>query len=218
MQKLRMPFKKSTMVCGYKSPNYHKQWGYQHYGIDVSTVQGTQCKDHTVYASGVGKVVAAGWDSKLGGAICIQYNDVYNHQTGKVQTVIARYMHLKEVRVKTGESVNVNTPIGVEGKEGTSGYHLHLEFDTDISYPTWSPQVSKGLSFWVHGTDTTINPSYLLHQDKDRVCLPDPWADGWLNEEDRNIPFVEDDPEHEPGAKSISIAELKAMGITTITL
>ena len=88
--------------------------------------------------------------------------------------------------------MRLDTPIGIEGKEGTSNYHLHLEFDTDLNYPKWTPQVSKGLSFWVKGTDSTVNPSCLLYQDKNHTTLPDNWEDGWLNQEDKNIPFVDE--------------------------
>ena len=85
MQKLRLPFKESTMLCGYKTQRYLNAWGYPHYGIDISTYQGKKVPDHTIYASGVGTVVAAGWDSKLGGALCIRsvsytHLDVYKRQ------------------------------------------------------------------------------------------------------------------------------------------
>lgn len=221
MQKLRVPFKKSTMVCGYKTQRYLQAWGYQHYGIDISTYQGTTVSDHTIYASGEGVVVASGWDSKLGGALCIQYNDVYNHQTGKVQNVVARYMHMNKVLVKKGDKVSLDTPIGIEGNQGTTSYHLHMEFDTDCNYPTWTPQVSKGLSFWVRGTDSTVNPSYILHADENHVLLPDNWSDGWLNDIDRNIPVIESEAPA-PTKDSITIDELvkklKEDGIKTITL
>lgn len=62
MQKLVMPFKQSTMVCGYKTQRYLKAWGYPHYGVDISTYQGAEVDDHTVYASGTGKVAVAGWE------------------------------------------------------------------------------------------------------------------------------------------------------------
>lgn len=221
MQKLVMPFKQSTMVCGYKTAKYLSAWGYPHYGVDISTYQGTEVDDHTVYASGTGKVVAAGWDSKLGGAVCIQYDDAYNHATRETVSVVARYMHMQEVLVKTGDTVTTDTPVGIEGKEGTTGYHLHLEFDSDLAYPKWTPQVSKGLSFWVRGVDSTIDPSDLLHQSTDRKTLPDNWADGWLREKDRNIPFA-DAAESGETDRSITITELadklRAAGIEIITL
>lgn len=214
MQKLRLPFKQSTMVCGYKTDKYKQAWGYPHYGIDISSYQGNMTDDHTIYASGEGVVVSAGWDNKLGGALCIKYPDAINHQTNKPQTVIARYMHMDKVLVKQGDKVTLDTPIGIEGKQGTKSYHLHMELDTDTQYPTWTPQVSRGLSYWVHGMDSTVNPSLYLHQDSKHKTLPDNWVDGWLNQEDKNIPFVDE--------STIKWDELRALlearGIGTIEL
>lgn len=219
MQKLRIPFRKAMMLCGYKNQKYRDYWGYAHYGIDISTIQGGAGDDDTVYASGTGKVVAAGKDSKLGGAICVQYDDVYNHKTGETVSVVARYMHLKSVSVKTGDTVTLDTPLGVEGKEGTGDYHLHLEFDTDLNYPQWTPQVSSGLSFWVRGVDSTVNPSYLLHQDADHELVEPTYNPEWLNSEDFSIPVVEPDT---PANSTIKWDDLRGMleanGIETIEL
>ena len=71
MQKLIMPFKRQMMLCGYKNAEYLKYWGYPHYGVDISTIQGQGDNDPTVYASGYGVVLSAGWDIKLGGAVCV---------------------------------------------------------------------------------------------------------------------------------------------------
>ena len=98
------------MVCGYKTDKYKQAWGYPHYGIDISSYQGNMTDDHTIYASGEGVVVSAGWDSKLGGALCIKYPDAINHQTNNPQTVIARYMHMDKVLVKQGDKVTLDTP------------------------------------------------------------------------------------------------------------
>lgn len=116
--------------------------------------------------------------------------------------------------VKQGDKVTLDTPIGIEGKQGTKSYHLHMELDTDTQYPTWTPQVSRGLSYWVHGMDSTVNPSLYLHQDSKHKTLPDNWEDGWLNQEDKNIPFVDE--------STIKWDELRALleanGIETIEL
>ncbi len=219
MQKLRIPFRKAMMLCGYKNAKYRSYWGYDHYGIDISTKQGGAGDDDTVYASGTGKVVLAGKDSKLGGAICVRYDDVYNHKTGETISVIARYMHLKSVSVKMGDTVTLDTPLGVEGKEGTGDYHLHLEFDTDLNYPQWTPQVSSGLSFWVRGVDSTVNPSYLLHQDADHELVEPTYNPEWLNYEDFSIPVVELDTSANSTIKWDDLRGiLEANGIETIEM
>ncbi len=189
MQKLIMPFKKQMMLCGYKTEEYKKYWGYAHYGIDVSTIQGKAGDDHTIYASGDGVVVLAGKDNKLGYALCVLYPDAYNRQNGRSSDVIARYMHMKSIMVKTGDTIRRGAPLGVEGKEGTGDYHLHLEFDTDVNYPAYTPQVA-GSNFWKKGVDTTINPTYMLHVATDQEVVKPTYNPAWLNSEDFNIPKI----------------------------
>lgn len=189
MQRLLMPFKSQMMLCGYKNAEYLKYWGYPHYGVDISTIQGQKGKDPTVYASGHGVVLLAGWDERLGGALCVFYPDAYNHETGKSENVVARYMHLASVVVKTGDAVKVGDKLGVEGKEGTGDYHLHLEFDTDIKYPAYSPQVANS-SFWKKGTDSTWNPSSVLYVGEGQEIVKPTYNPAWLNPEDMAIPPV----------------------------
>lgn len=189
MQRLVMPFKRQMMLCGYKNSEYLKHWGYPHYGVDISTIQGGAGDDHNIYASGHGVVLLAGWDKKLGGAVCVMYPGAYNHETGKTADVVARYMHLASVAVKTGDAVKTGTVLGLEGKEGTGDYHLHLEFDTDLKYPQYSPQVA-GSDFWKKGTDSTWNPSNVLHVGAGQEIVPPTYNPAWLNAEDMAIPPV----------------------------
>jgi len=187
MQKLIMPFDKQMMLCGYKNAEYKKHWGYAHYGVDISTIQGGASDNHIMYASGDGTVVAAGKDNKLGYGIAILYKDCYNHKTRKTCDLIARYMHMSKIYVKKGDTVTLGTPLADEGKEGTGDYHLHLEFDTDTNYPTYTPQVAGG-TFWKKGTDSTVNPSYILYTDKSHTVVDPTYNPAWLNEEDMKIP------------------------------
>ena len=213
-QKLILPFTRSMMLCGYKNPRYQKHWGYPHYGIDISTIQGGAGTNPKIYASGEGVVVAAGRDEKLGGAVAVLYSDVIMPD-GTTADLIGRYMHLRSVAVKLGERVKTGSLLGVEGKEGTGDYHLHLEFDTDTKYPVYSPQVA-GSNFWKKGTDSTVNPSLLLHIGAGQSLAAPTYNPEWLNKEDLNIPALSPEP------KSISLAELgellKERGIDTITL
>ena len=190
MQKLLIPFKSQMMLCGYKNTMYKNYWGYPHYGVDISTIQGGAGSDNTVYGSGNGIVVASGQDNRLGYGVAIFYKDCLNHKTGEVYDLIARYIHMKTVYVKTGDVVTSSTKIGVEGKEGTGDYHLHIEFDRDIKYPTYSPQVSMQSTFWKKGTDTTVNPSFIFHASADRKNVDPTYNPEWLNMEDFKIPFL----------------------------
>jgi len=189
VQKLIMPFKRQMMLCGYKVEPYRKHHGFLHYGVDVSSIQGGAGTDAHIYASGHGTVLAAGRDSRLGGAVAVLYPDALNHATGDVRGLVARYMHLTSVSVKAGDAVAPGDELGVEGKEGTSDYHLHLEFDTDTNpaFATWSPQVKSG-NFWKKGTDTTVNPSHVLHVGPEQVIVEPNYNPAWLNPEDFTIP------------------------------
>jgi len=204
MQKLILPFDRQMMLCGYKNPRYRQHWGYEHYGVDISTIQGEASDNHTIYASGEGMVVAVGKDNSLGWGIAVLYPDVYNHKTGKTQDLVARYMHMAEVFVEKGQKVDVSTPLAPEGKEGTGDYHLHLEFDTDTRYPTYSPQVSAGHTFWMKGLDSSVNPSYVLHIAKGRALVKPTYNLAWLNEEDFSIPQTETDTELERLRKAVT--------------
>ena len=198
MQYLVMPFTRCMMLCGYKNPEYTKYWGYPHYGVDISTIQGGASDDHRILASGEGVVLAAGKDSRLGYGAAVLYNDAFNHQTGEVIIVVGRYMHMKSLLVKEGDAVQAGTVIGEEGKEGTSDYHLHLEFDTDVTptYATWSPQVAGTGGFWKKGVDSTVNPSHLLHMGPGQSLAEPTYNPAWLNPEDCSIPVILDDSEY----------------------
>lgn len=190
MQYLVMPFTCCMMLCGYKNPQYTKHWGYPHYGVDISTIQGGASDDHRILASGEGVVLASGKDSRLGYGAAVLYKDVFNHQTGETVSVVGRYMHMESLLVKEGDTVQAGTVIGEEGKEGTTDYHLHLEFDADITpaYSTWSPQVAGTGGFWKKGVDSTVNPSHLLHIGPKQSLADPTYNPAWLNPEDFNIP------------------------------
>lgn len=191
-QRLILPFVRSMMLCGYKVAEYREHWGYPHYGIDISTIQGGAGKDPTVYASGTGRVLAAGKDAKLGYGLAVLYPGAVNHRTGKAADLTARYMHLREIYVKAGEEVAPGDKLALEGKKGTGDYHLHLELDADAraEYARWSPQVSSGLTFWVHGVDSTVNPSDYLHIGQGQSLADPTYNPAWLNPEDFTIPAL----------------------------
>ncbi len=199
MQKLIIPFKRAMMLCGYKTASYLAAWGYPHYGIDISSKQGNAGTDDTIYGSGEGTVLAAGKDNSLGYGVAILYKGC-ECRNGGAKDVVARYMHMSSISVKAGDKVTTATKIGIEGKEGTADYHLHFELDTDTTekYATWSPQVSKNHTFWVKGTDSTVNPSLYLWQDDEHVLVKPTYNPAWLNDVDKNIPTIETASEAAP--------------------
>lgn len=207
MQKLIMPFKRCMMLCGYKNAKYLGYWKYPHYGVDISTIQGKAGDDHTIYASGDGVVVAVGKDNTLGWGLAVLYKDCYIRHTGQTCDLVARYMHMPTVYVIKGQAVEAGEKLAVEGKEGTGDYHLHLEFDTDVNFPTYSPQVAAGKTFWKKGTDSTVNPSHVLHIGTGQEIVKPTYNPAWLNPEDFVIPALVTAPVDTTDYKALYEAE-----------
>jgi len=103
-----------AMASGYgyrRDPIYGT--GKFHEGMDFSAPVGTP-----VYATGDGRVQAAGWHSGYGNLIEIDHGYQY----------LTRYAHLSEILVHQGQAVHRGDLIGRVGNTGKStGSHLHYE-------------------------------------------------------------------------------------------
>lgn len=195
-QKLILPINNCKLTASYKNNAYRNKYGWTHYGIDMVSSAGNTL----MYASGNGTVVARGWDTLAGNVVVIKYPIAYNRATGRSQDVIFRYYHMNSFHTKlggVGSSVNKDTPLGYYGGSGNGimnqwDPHLHIEADTDIKYPCYTPQFSgsggiiKGTAYgandqtmstainWLHykptGPDyqsyTTANDVYINNADK----------------------------------------------------
>ena len=160
MQRLSYPYHLWADIIGYKSPAYREYWGYEHYGIDLCTVDPSPL----VRASGVGEVLAAGDDDALGFGVAILYRSCMGHD-GSLRDLVARYMHLDAIICRVGDKLQPGDAFAREGSQGTKTRHLHLELDMDTrpQYATWSPQVSaSGHTLWIKGIDTTFDPAIYL--------------------------------------------------------
>lgn len=194
-QRLILPFRRAMIIAGYKTEIYRREWGYDHYGIDISSVQGVNQQEHIIRASGDGHVVWCKRDEpktgrSLGWAVAIRYNGCIGRDGG-VSDLIVRYMHSPLVYVKQGDYVHLDDPVAVEGMEGTKSYHLHFEIDTDCKYPQYSPQVATGHTGWKKGTDTTLNPSLWLWTDGNHTQEPYNFQKRqWINTTDENLPLA----------------------------
>ena len=144
-QRLVLPFARQMLLVGYKNDKYREYWGYPHYGLDLSAAQCGGSADRSVLASGDGEVAAAGKDDSLGWGVAVRYPACLSHG-GEKKDLVVRYLHLKSAAVKAGDRVKAGDVLGVEGREGTADYHLHLELDTDTEWPVHTPQVSAGHS------------------------------------------------------------------------
>ena len=161
-QKLIMPINKCRITAGYKNANYTKEFGYTHYGVDMTD---KDRKDYTLFASGKGTVYQCGWHASGGNVVVIIYRDC-ELPCGRTCDIVLRYFHLKSIKVVKGQKVSKDTVIGLYGNTGaSSGAHLHLEADTDVNYPIYTPQVSSknDNSILRKGTASTmLNPVDVL--------------------------------------------------------
>lgn len=159
-QKLILPINQARITSGYKNPNYKKQFGYTHYGIDMTDKARSNT---TIWGSGEGTVVEAGWSNSGGNVVIVVYKDCLL-TSGVVKDLVFRYYHLSSIKVKKGQKITKDTIIGNYGNTGaSSGAHLHLEIDTDTLYPVYTPQISKDSGVLKRGTDSTINPTLCLY-------------------------------------------------------
>lgn len=158
-QKLILPINSMRLTAGYKNSNYKKQFGYTHYGIDMTD---KARKDKTIWGSGKGEVTHCGWHPTGGNVVVIVYKDCIL-SNGQVRDLTIRYFHLEKINVKVGQKITKDTRIGLYGNTGSSsGDHLHIEIDTDTKYPNYTPQTSKSNDILKSGIDSTINPVLAL--------------------------------------------------------
>lgn len=169
-QKLALPLNNCTITAMYKddsNPAYQHDWDAGgHFGLDM---YGSPA---TFYASGNGTVVGVGGSASVGVGywVAIKYTNVYRWSMNSsslttLPAVIVRYFHLaSKSSLKVGDSVTLDTVIGRMGNTGAwnMGTHLHVEADTDINYPLYTPTLTGaagGLYAGVRGSgDTTIDP------------------------------------------------------------
>lgn len=158
-QKLIFPINKMRLTAGYKNVNYRTQFGYTHYGVDCTDLGRS---DFRIWGSGNGEVTHAGWSNSGGNVVIVVYREC-EMKDGSVKNLTMRYYHLKDINVKVGQKITKDTRIGHYGNTGaSSGAHLHLEIDTDIRYPNYTPQISSHSGVLKSGTDSTVNPCTAL--------------------------------------------------------
>ena len=153
-QKLILPINNTRVTASWKTNSYSTRFGMIHYGVDMVSSAGST----VLYASGNGTVLNCGYDNILGNMVVIKYPNSYNRITGKTQDVICRMWHMASITVKKGQSVTKDTKLGLYGNTGqySTGAHLHIEFDTDVVNPYYTPTLS-GTSTFFKGTKQGAN-------------------------------------------------------------
>ncbi len=171
-QYLALPINNCTITAMYQedsNPAYQHEWDIGgHFGLDMTGYP------NTIYASGNGTVVGVGGAARTGVGywVAIRYNNVYawnmnNNQRKIIPSVIIRYFHLaSKSSLKVGQQVDLNTTIGIYGHTGqwydSMGAHLHVEVDTDINNPLYTPTLTGAAGGLYAGnrgsSDTTFDP------------------------------------------------------------
>lgn len=205
-QKLTLPFDNLLVTAAYKSPEYRSYWGYHHFGLDCYSPD-----THNVLACGDGEVIAAGQDgktltgslSRLGLVTVIVYRDVLCND-GKIRNLACRTYHHSKVLVKAGDKIKRGQVIALYGNTGanTTGAHLHIEFDTDIKFPTLAYGVSVSANNRIINTqaeykragglaDSTVNPDDVWFVGNGQTIKGA--SNGWYENDDVQAPVLPHD-------------------------
>lgn len=160
-EKAILPLNNARITAGYKNVLYRQEMGFVHFGTDMADVNH---KDVSVYAPFKMKIVPVGYDNLMGGSlIAVSVNPIDVHYGPKrgARRLVVRMAHLAKTYVKAGDIVAPeDAKIADYGSTGIHGNtpHLHVELDTDIKYPTYSPTLSRSSNIWKAGRDSTVNP------------------------------------------------------------
>lgn len=200
MQRLILPIPNCAFSASYKNRFYFYQMKYNHYGVDLYALDG----DKTVYACGDGEVIACGMDGKtrnsgLGLCIVIIYRNVWSHE-GQLRNLACRMFHFDTINVKVGDKVTRDTIIGTYGNTGgvrmagkPMGEHLHIEFDTDIDFPTYAYGIkTSGNVIKRDLVDTTVNPTDYWNLGPNQTI--EGIYEGWFMPADIDLPRIEQFP------------------------
>lgn len=128
------------VTAQFKSPEYFRQLGREHYGIDL-----VKAIDAPLYAVDDGEVVrmydqAENNNGYVNGRVIwdAPFNIVVLRIQHQLTYLHVAYVHVSKVFVKVGDKVKKGDVIALQGNTGPStGSHLHLEVRQEI--PTGAP-------------------------------------------------------------------------------
>jgi murein DD-endopeptidase MepM/ murein hydrolase activator NlpD len=204
MQRLVLPYRFCEVLAGYKVAAYRAAWGFEHFGWDLFSYDAPDAAQRgKIFGSGRGVVFAVGADSAVGNCVAVKY-DAAELVDGRSGGLVGRYFHLARINCHAGQAVDETTLLGIEGATGAKGTHLHIEFDTDLNWPLYSPQVKGGSLILNHGraVDTTVDPAAVFWLREGDIIKPSRYGGIWNTERDMRLMAL-------PGGEADKIRQLE---------
>ena len=127
----------TSITAGFMDPAYFLQFGKAHTGIDM-VPNSTYYANSEVYKQEHKVIIFATHSGTVTFYVDSEGGETVEilSDTGDLKT---KYIHFKEVSVKTGDTVEAGTPLGVMGETGfATGEHLHYEIQIKDNN-NWKP-------------------------------------------------------------------------------
>lgn len=165
-----------TVTAQFKSPEYFRQLGRQHYGVDL-----VKYHEAPLYAVGDGEIIrtytqAVNGNGYQNGKVIwdAPFNIVVLKTMHELSHIHVAYVHVSKVFVKVGDKVKKGDVIATQGNTGPStGSHLHLEVRKELIsgvYPVWgkgdTPDLVDPNTIW-----DFVNQKEDGKPIKERVCI-----------------------------------------------
>ncbi len=130
-------FEYASITAGFMDPNYYLKFGEIHTGIDL-VPNDNYYKNSESYKK-YHKVIVYATMTGTAGYFIDQNGGLTVEDTNPEGTIKVLEIHMKEVFVKTGDSLKAGTPIGIMGMTGhATGEHVHFEIQVKDG-DTWIP-------------------------------------------------------------------------------
>jgi murein DD-endopeptidase MepM/ murein hydrolase activator NlpD len=133
-------------------PRY-KDFDYNHYGLDLSRIDGSE--GDPIFAGISGMVASKNWNENNGESLRLEYG--YNFEGSFVGTgIYGEYLHMLETpEFELGQYISSTTQIGAIGNSGSStGPHLHYDIFTNNKKFS---ETTLSIFYGANATDTSFS-------------------------------------------------------------
>lgn len=140
-QKLILPLNRTLVTASMGNAAYRAKFGFPHYGTDMVSAVG----DTTIYASGTGTLIAAGWDKYAGNVVVIRYPGAVYRPDGTAADVSSGIsIWRRSGRSRRENAITKDTILGQLWRFGAwaarvTGARISWWKRTPCRYPRYSP-------------------------------------------------------------------------------